>query len=252
MILGALALCGSMSACAQDDDEIKHTDSADPSGVFVDASDRAIFVSASQWIIDGDGFDVEAAYAAKDFVVLSTAEEEGDAKRFSRVDWTLDKQGAFRLCVAVSDARSEDDATQADDANRADLAKGCNGEPWLALEEPTIVGSYEDAWGTKHEVTAETWSQSMEGSTPSLFQFLELSNEEQYVLAQNDAANKYNPGEFSRFDWFEGGDGKLYFCQVTYDADSLDAAREIDAPDHDDLEAGCGGFPWSALTKQSQ
>ncbi|MGC4070055.1 MAG: hypothetical protein QM784_36445 [Polyangiaceae bacterium] len=220
-----------------------------PLGVFVDASDRSIYVSEEQWSIDGERFDVVAADEAKDFAVVSNADGEEDSKRFSRFDWTVDKDGAFRLCIAISNAKSEDDAADANDANRLDLAKGCNGKPWLLLSEPAIVGSYEDDWGTKHEITGTKWSQSVDGSTPSTFTFLELSNEERYALAQNDQANEYYPGKFSRFDWLVSDDGKLHYCQVAFDAVSLDAAREVDAPDYADLEKGCGGFAWSTLTK---
>jgi hypothetical protein len=248
--LGAIALCGAAFGCAKDDEPMLRTETEDPAGVFVDAADRSIFASEKSWAIDGDRFEVTASNLDKDFVVAENGDEnETNAGRFSRFDWTIDDDGAFRLCVIVSDAKAEEDAEKVSDANRQDLEKGCNGKPWLQLSPPRVVGSYADDWGTNHDVTSASWSQSTDGSAPSLFTLLELSNRDGYLLAQNSAGNEFNPQMYSRFDWFEGEEGELYFCQSVFAAETLDAARSAEPANADDLDEGCSGFAWSMLTK---
>lgn len=67
------------------------------------------------------------------------------------------------------------------------------------------------------------------------------------IGAQNDAANMYNPGQFSRFDWTISN-GDLYVCQTAYDAATLADALATPAADSSDLMGGCGMFSWSKLT----
>jgi hypothetical protein len=106
-----------------------------------------------------------------------------------------------------------------------------------------IVGDYTDDFGGTHEITADTWT--IDGA--GVFHVLDFDNDTDYLVAQNDADNTYSPDLFSRFEWVENGDG-LYLCQSVFDAESESAAHDAAGADPDDLETGCGGFPWSVLT----
>lgn len=81
----------------------------------------------------------------------------------------------------------------------------------------------------------------------SLFHIETYDNATFVIGAQNDAANMYNPGEFSRFDWTISN-GDLYVCQTVYDAATLADALAAPAADSSDLMGGCGTFSWSKLT----
>ncbi len=107
-----------------------------------------------------------------------------------------------------------------------------------------IAGSYTDGWGTAHEITSQTWTMAGMG----VFHVAGYDNDGNWLVAQNDAANAYSPGLWSRMDWSET-QGKLYFCQTAYAAASRQEAEDTPAADATDPTAsGCGGFAWTELT----
>jgi hypothetical protein len=110
--------------------------------------------------------------------------------------------------------------------------------------ELAIVGAYRDGYDTSHRVDDEVWVQG-----ESSYALLDFSNEERWIITQNDSDNVYFPGDFSRFDWTVE-DGQVYFCQTEYDAASEDEARDAEPADATDLLSGCGatGFAWTLLT----
>lgn len=109
-------------------------------------------------------------------------------------------------------------------------------------EELEITGSWTDDFGGTHDITEETWTMAVGG----VFHILDYDNVAGVVIAENDAANEFNPGAFSRMDWtWDAAD--LYFCQTAYDAATEQAARDTPAADAADLATGCGGFGWSGL-----
>lgn len=178
---------------------------------------------------------------------------------FSRFDWAVvDAQLYFcQTAYAVPTAAAAKNTIAADST---DLISGCGGFPWSALNPIALVGSYQDGWGGSHVIDASSWR-----SGSSIFHLLEISNEARWAIAQNDCGNDYFPGLYSRFDWTEGAadtegsagaagaggagsEAALYFCQTGYDLESATAAAELEPADPGDLESGCNGFPWSALT----
>ena len=115
-------------------------------------------------------------------------------------------------------------------------------------EPLAIAGSYTDGFGGQHAITQATWTQAFAGSAASVFNLSQWDNGAKWVTAQNDAANGFNPGLWSRFDWTTFQDA-LYFCQTRYDAASEAEALAATAADPaDPTTAGCAGFAWTALT----
>jgi hypothetical protein len=108
-----------------------------------------------------------------------------------------------------------------------------------------IVGAYVDDFDTAHEITETTWTQTYPGYDPLTFAISQWGDD--WLVAQNGADNAYSADLWSRFDWVWEG-GVLYVCQSAYDAVDEDAAVATPAADGSDLDAGCGGFPFSALT----
>ena len=113
----------------------------------------------------------------------------------------------------------------------------------------TIAGSYTDAFGGEHTLTNDSYTQVYAGSAPMTFNIESVDNDDKFFVAQNDADNEYNPGQFSRFDWVFVADA-LYVCQAIYDAADAAAAEGTARPDDSDPGvSGCGGaYPWTALT----
>jgi hypothetical protein len=117
---------------------------------------------------------------------------------------------------------------------------GCSGGS--EEQDLEIIGSYVDEWDGAHEIGLQTWS-----TMGSVFHISQYSNLDDFLVAQNDPANEYNPDLWSRFDWtWDGAD--LYYCQIAYDAASEVAALAADGADRADLATGCNDFAWSKLT----
>ena len=98
-------------------------------------------------------------------------------------------------------------------------------------------------------ITDDTWTTTYKGHAPLVFHISSYDNDVRYAIAQNDAANAFDPSLWSRFDWaWDATD--LYFCQTAYDAKSETAAEDWPAADSSDLSktgSGCNGFPWSPM-----
>ncbi|MBN2498541.1 MAG: hypothetical protein JXR96_28375, partial [Deltaproteobacteria bacterium] len=117
------------------------------------------------------------------------------------------------------------------------------------VAELPIAGLWHDLYGTDHEVSQASWSQTTAGSpeTDSLFHIHRVEAEARFLVAQNDADNPWNPELWSRFDW-TWHQGALYYCQIAYDAASEEAAAAAAGADPSDPEhGGCGAFAWSRL-----
>lgn len=114
-----------------------------------------------------------------------------------------------------------------------------------ALTMP-IAGAYTDSFGSTHTITNESWTMQFGDYSPSVHYFVEIDASGQWATAENDANNAYSAGLFSRFDWTES-EQSLFFCQTAFAAASADEAKNTTAADANNLDTGCGGFPWSPL-----
>ena len=113
-------------------------------------------------------------------------------------------------------------------------------------DELSITGVWDDGFGGTYDITSESIT-----SWGSLYSISQYSNDDMYIIAQNDANNSYNPSLWSRFDWTMDADSNLYLCQTAFDAASEEDALNTPAADSSDpASSGCGDFSWSALTAQ--
>ncbi|HOW52155.1 MAG TPA: hypothetical protein PLV42_08965 [bacterium] len=106
-----------------------------------------------------------------------------------------------------------------------------------------IIGTYGDDFGGTHVITATKWDMAAMGT----FTISKFDNADDFVIAQNDATNTYNPGKWSRMDWVWSGND-LYFCQIAYDKNSATEAEATTGTDPEDITTGCNGNPWTKLT----
>lgn len=125
-------------------------------------------------------------------------------------------------------------------------ASGCGGDDDDADNDTTaleIIGEYEDNFGGEQIITADAWN----GST-----IQDYDNDENVVYTQNSEED-FNPEKFSKFVYTDVEDDSFYFCQVVFDAETLEDAQESDATadDSDPASGGCGGdFEWTLATRK--
>jgi hypothetical protein len=232
-----------------------HEPAAEIAGAYVDDFNGTHLIRDDVWVSGSSTYEaVEWSDAERYLVARNGSDNEYSPDLFSRFEWTYDGLDIY-YCQVAFDAADADEALAADSADPDDLAAGCSGFSWSLLSPIELLGGYEDGFGGDHEVSAATWL-----SGGSVFHLLEVSNEEDWAVAQNDCDNQYNPGLYTRFDWTTaasgaagagGADGgTLYYCQTGYAEESAEAARDLSPADVNDLETGCNGFSWSSLTPE--
>jgi hypothetical protein len=121
-----------------------------------------------------------------------------------------------------------------------------------AAADPPIAATYLDNYAGWHSVGKKAWLQAAGGSQ-LIFHVCSVNDGRRYLIARNDEGNEFNPGKFSRFEWYGKG-GLLFYCQQVFDAASAseaeDFARTPAADSSDANDKGCGAtgqFPWSEL-----
>ncbi|MBP5406182.1 hypothetical protein J6Z19_03425 [bacterium] len=143
------------------------------------------------------------------------------------------------------DSENNDDADSGDSGNDDDTDSGDTEEP---AETHELIGKYADNWGGSHIISNTAWFQpSSYGDT--LFRITQFDNENDFIIAQNDAEKSWFPEKWSRFDYVIDG-GKIYLCQIAFDKETEDDALAATDADRTDLtDKGCNGSPWSELTE---
>jgi len=117
---------------------------------------------------------------------------------------------------------------------------------------PSIDGFYKDNFNGFQLVGKKIWI-SGGNFGELLFHYCKTINTQNYLVAQNDASNNYNPNKYSRFEWIVLGDDAWY-CQQVFSADTEVGAEDFNkypkADSSDPEKIGCGKdgqFPWTKM-----
>jgi hypothetical protein len=113
-----------------------------------------------------------------------------------------------------------------------------------STSKPAISAIYLDNYAGLHSIGKKVWLQSV-GDSQLVFHLCSVDDTKHYLIVRNDDANDFNPGKFSRFEWY-GQDGLLFYCQQVFDAASAAEAEDFTkTPAADTSDAS--RFPWSEL-----
>lgn len=119
--------------------------------------------------------------------------------------------------------------------------------------DPEISALYIDNFAGWHSIGAEAWL-SFSSGPQLIFSLCNVDNDKNFLIAENNAGNQFNPSKFSRFEWF-GNNGQLFYCQQVYDAntagDAADFSKFPAANTSNPNDQGCGAngqFAWSQLS----
>lgn len=109
-----------------------------------------------------------------------------------------------------------------------------------------ITGTFTTPFGME-TITEETWNNGFTTTTIE-----DWDNGDNWVVIKNPADDMFNPSKYARIVWTEEVDGKFHYCTVDFGLETLEAAQTstqtADSSDPDN--SGCGGFPWTAMTRQ--
>lgn len=109
-----------------------------------------------------------------------------------------------------------------------------------------VIGNFQDDYGIQYQISKDTWVQQPN----SIFHIDKWDPEEQYLIARNDSENPSDAGQYSRIDWIVLENMHPYtwgFCITSYNAESLEEAKNISPPDRKHPKKGCNGFPFSRM-----
>ena len=226
-----------------DTEDTGTVDSLEMIGMYIDNWGSSHDITQENWTSAGSIYNISQFDNEADWLIAQNdAANEYNPELFSKFQWSFDPSGTLFYCQSAYDAATEQDAMSAA-ADPNDLDTGCGGFSWSELRvNIDLTGNFTDNWGGSHSINSFTWTS--EGSTYHISQF---DNEADWLIAQNDAANEYNPELFSKFQWVADSEGSFFYCQSAYDAATEQDAMSA-AADPNDLDTGCGGFSWSELT----
>lgn len=140
--------------------------------------------------------------------------------------WMMVTAGASCLATACTDDDGDDGVT-----------------PPNAIE---IAGTWESDFGDE-SVSSTAWT----GAAPQII--VSYDNTANVAITENPPDAEFAPNTFSRIVWTEPAHDEFYYCTTTYGQATAEAARTATETgiDRADVGAkGCGGFPWSHLTKK--
>ena len=102
--------------------------------------------------------------------------------------------------------------------------------------EIDIAGEWIDEWGSNQTIDSDSWN------SDTITQF---DNDDMWAVAEN-GEDSFSPGLWSKYDWTWSSE-ELYYCQSTFSAETEADALSADSANATNLDARCGGFPWSLM-----
>lgn len=214
-------------------------------GSWTDAYGGNHLIDADTWTTDYSGYTISQFDNDAGWVVAQNDSTNGwNPDLWSKFQWATDSAGELFYCQIAFDAADEQAAIDTPDADVTDMVSGCNGFGWSQIRHAMdLTGSYDDQYDTSHKVSPFSWTTS----GGSIFTVSQHDNDSAWVIAQNASTNDWSPDLWSKFQWATDADGGLHYCQSVFGAATEDEAISGETADVNDLVAGCGGFPWTAL-----
>jgi len=111
-----------------------------------------------------------------------------------------------------------------------------------------LKGTFEDDYGIQYTINDTLWIQ-LPGAK---YHIINCDTTEQYLLVQNDKANKTDGGLFTRIDYmnFKGMEPYRWgFCLTIYNAGTPEKAKATIIADKKNPKTGCSGFPFSRMKR---
>jgi hypothetical protein len=179
---------------------------------------------------------------------------------------TVEQQEAFHVMMAYHDICDHDDVPQYVEFAVHDYEAACEAHMCNAVSEyfdgtacaPAVVsapidiaGSWSDPYGSSLQISSTMYTSAYPGYDESHIEISYFDNAASFLVGLNSGPGNWNPGMWSRVDWIFDERGGLHVCTTHYDATD-EAAAMLPHPDHDHAlyaTTGCGGFPFSALTR---
>ena len=110
-----------------------------------------------------------------------------------------------------------------------------------------IFGSHLDNQGNEHYFGNTAYTVDYGGGEMYTYTYVQFSNPQRWLVAQNGADTFDEAGYFSRFDWNVDGAGTVWLCQTIAYAETSTVAQNTPAANAFNTASGCNGGPWIEL-----
>lgn len=101
--------------------------------------------------------------------------------------------------------------------------------------------------GNEHYFGDSVYSVDYGGGEMYSYAYVQFSNPQRWLVAQNGSENFDEAGYFSRFDWNIDASGSVWICQSTAYAATASEAQNLPAANAFNTTSGCAGGPWIQL-----
>ena len=111
-----------------------------------------------------------------------------------------------------------------------------------------LKGTFEDDYGIRYTINDTVWTQHPN----TKYHIINCDTTEQFLLVQNDEANKIDGGLFTRIDYMNFTRMEPFrwgFCLTIYNANTLEKAKATTIADRGNPKIGCSGFPFSRMKR---
>lgn len=98
--------------------------------------------------------------------------------------------------------------------------------------------------GNEHYFGNTAYTVDYGGGEMYSYSYVQFSNPQRWLVAQNGSENFGEAGLFSRFDWNIDGSGAVWICQTTANASTAAEAQNTPAANAFNTASGCAGGPW--------
>lgn len=113
-----------------------------------------------------------------------------------------------------------------------------------------LSGNFTDDYDIQYSISDSLWIQFPN----TKYHIIAADSTAQYILAKNDSNNLGDAGLYTRIDYMYFQNMKPYnwgFCLTSYNAATLEEAKNKAAADRNDPMKGCNGYPFSRMKKEN-
>ncbi len=110
-----------------------------------------------------------------------------------------------------------------------------------------ILGLYNHQ-GNEHYVGETAYSINYGAGEIYSYTYIQFSNPQRWLVAQNGSMNYGEENLYSRFDWNIDASGIIWICHSTATAETAQEAQNTPAANAFNTVSGCAGGPWVQLT----
>jgi len=159
------------------------------------------------------------------------------------------------LALACSSSTSNSNDTGGTDDTASSKKDSGPSTDDLGQEDFELNGSWTTNFDSTAKITNTQWKEY------STLKIISYDNKKNEAILQNPPADPDADGgdvltadTFSKNVWTEEEDGVVYYCTVDFGLESADdAEKSKKTADEKDLDGeGCGGFPWTKLTRSEK